>query len=168
MRIRTATYQDLDDIYAIEQESFLPNEAASYPALSERLRIFPDQFWVLEENNSTLNKKDHILLGFIGGIVTGHDRILDEMFTHASLHDPSAKWLSVLGLAIAPAYRQKGLAGKLLNQAAMQARAEARTGITLTCKQHLVSFYEHFGYKNAGISTSQHGGARWHDMVLFL
>lgn len=40
-----------------------------------------------------------------------------------------------------------------------------REGITLTCKQELVSFYEKFGFVNHGVSDSQHGGIRWYNMV---
>ena len=40
-----------------------------------------------------------------------------------------------------------------------------RIGITLTCKQELVSFYEKCGFVNHGMSESQHGGVTWYNMV---
>ena len=40
-----------------------------------------------------------------------------------------------------------------------------RLGITLTCKQELVSFYEKYGFVNYGMSKSQHGGVTWYNMV---
>ncbi|MEH7523080.1 CpaF family protein [Bacillus sp. JJ1503] len=40
-----------------------------------------------------------------------------------------------------------------------------REGITLTCKQELVSFYEKFGFVDHGMSESNHGGVRWYNMV---
>ena len=40
-----------------------------------------------------------------------------------------------------------------------------RKGITLTCKQELVSFYEKFGFVNHGMSESKHGGVSWYNLV---
>jgi len=31
--------------------------------------------------------------------------------------------------------------------------------------QHLVAYYERFGFKNIGPSKAQFGGGGWHDMV---
>ena len=35
-----------------------------------------------------------------------------------------------------------------------------------TCKEHLIPYYEKFGYRNCGVSESVHGGAVWYDMRL--
>ena len=39
-----------------------------------------------------------------------------------------------------------------------------REGITLTCKQELVSFYEKFGFVSHGMSESKHGGVSWYSL----
>ena len=36
----------------------------------------------------------------------------------------------------------------------------------LTCKERLLSFYRQFGYRNEGVSGSEHGGAVWYEMRL--
>ena len=39
-------------------------------------------------------------------------------------------------------------------------------GVILTCKEHLIAYYAKFGFQNAGVSQSVHGGAIWYDMLL--
>ncbi len=46
------------------------------------------------------------------------------------------------------------------------ARADGRKGVILTCKQHLIPYYERFGFENLGVSQSVHGGAVWYDLLL--
>lgn len=168
MHIRTASYTDLDSIYDIESASFPNSEAATYASLAKRLQVFPDHHWVLEEdmNPDTSDNIAQKILGFIGTVVTSYDRIQDEMFTNANLHNSKGNWLAVLSLAIAPAHRNKGFASQLLREVIQKTKANGKTGITLTCKKDLVGFYEGFGFKDVRISASGHGGAIWHDMVL--
>ena len=40
-----------------------------------------------------------------------------------------------------------------------------REGVTLTCKQELVSFYEKLGFVSHGMSESKHGGVSWYNLV---
>jgi hypothetical protein len=46
------------------------------------------------------------------------------------------------------------------------ARSEGRKGVILTCKEKLLHYYSKFGFKNKGISESEHGGSQWYDMIL--
>ena len=72
----------------------------------------------------------------------------------------------LLGLDVLPAYRGRGYAAQLMQALIADARAAGRRGCILTCKEHLLHYYEKFGYRSLGISDSQHGGAQWYDMVL--
>jgi predicted GNAT family N-acyltransferase len=66
-----------------------------------------------------------------------------------------------------PAYRRYGYAGKLIERAIADARAQGRKGLVLTCKDKLVHYYGKFGFEDEGISEkSVHGGAVWHQMRL--
>ena len=38
-------------------------------------------------------------------------------------------------------------------------------GFVLTCKDHLIPFYESCGFRFKGVSKSVHGNAKWNDMV---
>ena len=39
-------------------------------------------------------------------------------------------------------------------------------GFILTCKDHLIPFYESCGFKFVKVSASTHGNAKWNDMVI--
>ena len=65
-----------------------------------------------------------------------------------------------------PASRSRGCAGRLLERAIADARAQGRRGLVLTCKDALVHYYARFGFVDEGISASTHGGAVWHAMRL--
>ena len=39
-------------------------------------------------------------------------------------------------------------------------------GFVLTCKDHLIPFYESCGFRFKGVSKSVHGNAKWNDMVI--
>lgn len=41
-----------------------------------------------------------------------------------------------------------------------------RQAVLITCKEHLISFYEGFGYIHQGQASSTHGNAIWHSMLL--
>ncbi|MDJ1496190.1 GNAT family N-acetyltransferase [Cytophagaceae bacterium DM2B3-1] len=158
MNFRNASIDDLESIYQIESICFPPNEAASLDSFSKRLQVFPQHFWLLEDNEQ--------LIGYINGMVTNNQTIVDEMFAQAELHNDNGACQSVFGIAVLPEYRNNGYGGKLINFLIEKAKEQNRAGITLTCKEYLISYYEKFGFADLGISQSVHGGEVWHDMIL--
>lgn len=158
MNIRTAALSDLAAITAVEAACFLPSEAASEKIFAARLRLYPNHFWLLEDNDS--------IVGFINGMVTDELTIRDEMFENAGLHNEDGDWQAFFGLTTIPEYRRQGCAAKIMERAIFEAKAQRRKGCILTCKDTLIHYYEKFGYKNLGISKSVHGGAVWYDMRL--
>lgn len=157
MIIRNATIDDLHAIHHIENLCFPPNEAASLDSFSKRLLVFPHHFWLLEEEGQ--------LIGFINGMVTNTETIADEMFAHAELHNESGSWQTIFGIAVSPAFRRKGYGERLINHLIKKSKEQNRAGVTLTCKEYLISYYEKFGFIDLGISKSVHGGEVWHDMI---
>lgn len=158
MNLRNATVDDLVSINAIERVCFPPNEAASLASLTKRLQVFPNHFWVLEHEGE--------IIGFINGMVTNNKTIKDNMFANADLHDENGEWQSVFGLAVSPACRKNGYAGKLINHLIEKSKEQNRKGVILTCKAYLIPYYHKFGLEDSGISASVHGGEVWHDMTL--
>ncbi|GAF38324.1 acetyltransferase, GNAT family [Agrilactobacillus composti DSM 18527 = JCM 14202] len=67
-----------------------------------------------------------------------------------------------------PQFRRFGVASGLLAQLAKVAQQQGRQAITLTCLKALVPFYERNGYQNEGVSSSEHAGEVWYNMVLTL
>lgn len=107
MSIRNAELNDLEAIHKIEGVCFPPNQAASLNTLSERIKVFPQYFWLIEDNGT--------VKGFINGMITNYDTIKDEMFKNVHLHNENGTWQSVFGLAVLPEFQNKGYAGKLVH-----------------------------------------------------
>ena len=127
----------LDDLDAIERI-----EALCFPvseaAARESLRA---RLTVYPDRFLVLEDGEE-LIGFVNGMVTDERTISDPMFDHAELHREDGRWQSVFGLDVVPGHRRRGHAERLL------------------------PYYAKFGFKNEGVSQSQHGGAVWYDMTL--
>lgn len=158
IEIRSVTPDDLDAVTAVEAACFPAAEAASYESLRQRIATFPESFFVAVCEGS--------IIGFINGCVTNERTIRDEMFEDSSLHIPDGVYQSIFGLDVLPPYRCRGIAAGLMNRFIDDARNKGRKGLILTCKEHLIHYYEKFGYRNLGVSASVHGGAVWYDMLL--
>ena len=158
MNIRNATMEDLEILTAIEAACFPPAEAATRESFAKRLAVYPNHFWLLEEDGQVVS--------FVNGMVTDAPLRRDEMFEDAALHNEDGAWQMIFGVNTLPEYRRRGLAGVLLERAAADARAQGRKGCVLTCKDRLIHYYEKFGYRNEGVSQSVHGGVVWYDMRL--
>ncbi len=158
MHIRTATMDDLDAVMAVEAACFPAAEAATRDEFAARLAVYPNHFWLLEE--------DGRLVSFINGLVSDEPTIRDEMFADAAFHNEHGAWQMVFGVNTLPEYRRRGLAGEVMRQVIADARSQGRKGCVLTCKDRLVHYYETFGYRSEGVSASTHGGAVWYDMRL--
>ena len=158
MNIRNATMEDLEILTAIEAACFPPAEAATRESFDKRLAVYPNHFWLLEEDGQVVS--------FVNGMVTDEPLLRDEMFEDAALHNEDGAWQMIFGVNTLPEYRRRGLAGVLLERAAADARAQGRKGCVLTCKDRLIHYYEKFGYRNEGVSQSVHGGVVWYDMRL--
>lgn len=158
MHVRTATMEDLDAVTAVEAACFPAAEAATRDEFAARLAVYPNHFWLLEE--------DGRLVSFINGLVSDEPTIRDEMFADAAFHNEQGAWQMVFGVNTLPEYRRRGLAGEVMQRVIADARAQGRKGCVLTCKDRLVHYYETFGYRSEGVSASTHGGAVWYDMRL--
>ena len=156
--VRKVKPEDLDAVTRVEAVCFPEAEAAPRESFRQRISTFPDSFFVAE--------KDGEIIGFINGCATDSRVIFDEMFADASHHREDGIYQSIFGLDVIPEYQHQGLASRLMEHLIEDAREKGRKGLTLTCKDRLIGFYERFGYKNLGLSQSVHGGAVWYDMIL--
>ena len=161
MNIRKAKMQDLDEIAAIEAECFPASEAATRKSFEGRLAVYPDYFWILEDEGKDGNKK---IVSFVNGMATDSPNLEDEMYENPNLHNEKGNWQMIFGVNTLPEYRRRGYAGKLINELIFEAKSNGRKGVVLTCKDKLVSFYEKIGFVNEGVSESTHGNAIWYNM----
>ena len=150
---------DLAAVAAVEGACFPAAEAATEKDFAARLAVYPNHFWLLEEDDGTL-------VSFVNGLVTDEPLLRDEMYADASLHNEHGVWQMIFGVNTLPQYRRRGLAGQVLERVIADARAQGRKGCVLTCKDKLIHYYEKFGFQNEGVSASTHGGGVWYDMRL--
>lgn len=154
--IRNAKKEEADLLAAIEAECFPAAEAASKAVIRERMHAFSENFFVAQAEET--------VVGFINGGTTDKQELPDELYHDVKLHKPEGAYQTVFGLDVLPAYRHQKIAGKLLDHMTLTARERGKKGVILTCKEHLIGFYESHGFCNYGVADSEHGGAVWYDM----
>lgn len=157
LNIRNVKEQDLSDIVIIEQLCFPQEEAATKEAFEMRIEVIPDSFFVAEENG--------VIIGFVNGPVIKTPFITDDLFKDLKENPETGGHQSILGIAVTPHFQTRGVAASLLSHIEKAAKEKNRETITLTCKEELISFYQNHGYRNLGISDSQHAGVTWYNMV---
>ena len=161
MEIRYATRKDIPAIANVEAECFPPAEAATEEEFIERVGHYGNHFWLMFEEDK--------LIAFVDGFVTDEPDLTDEMYENAGMHNENGAWQMIFGVNTLPAYRRKGYAGQLIEQAIKDAKQQGRKGLVLTCKDKLIPYYAKFGFKDEGVSDkSTHGNAVWHQMRLSL
>ena len=109
MHIRTAALADLPAVTAVEAACFPAAEAATEADFAKRLAVYPNHFWLMEDNNGSL-------VSFVNGLVTDEPHLRDEMYADAGLHNENGAWQMIFGVNTLPAYRRQGLAEQVLRQ----------------------------------------------------
>ena len=131
MEIRTAVMADLAAVTAVEAACFPAAEAATERDFAQRLAVYPNHFWLLEEDDGTL-------VSFINGMVTDEPTLRDEMYENAALHREDGAWQMIFGVNTLPRYRRQGCAARVMERVIADARAQGRKGCGLTCKDQLI------------------------------
>lgn len=157
MIIRNVRLEDLEAIVAIERENFSAQEAASQEDMKERILTIPDTFLVAE--------LDGEICGYIEGPVIGQRYLTDDLFHHVVKNPDHGGFIAITSLSIAPDFQNQGIGMALL--ATMKDLAVARKciGLTLTCHEQLIPYYERNGFIDEGEADSAHGGTIWFNMV---
>ena len=158
IKIRIVSMEDLNAVTEVEARCFPEEEAATKSSFEQRIKTFPESFWVAEVNGK--------IIGFINGCIINEITIHDELFSDAGLHIPDGDYQTIFGLDVMPGYRNQGIAAQLINHLIEVSRLAGRKGVILTCKEKLIHYYAKFGFENKGVSKSKHGGSEWYDMIL--
>jgi len=159
MNIRRATIDDLEAIVAIELENFSPEEAIDETVLAKHIETFHNSFLVAE--------KDGQLLGYLEGPVTQTRYVEDRSFT-TEVKDEShlpGGFITLTSLSISQSAQGSGVGKALLETMKRIALEEGREGVSLTCHDYLIAYYEMNGFTDEGESESNHGGSSWYNMV---
>ncbi|KAI5296611.1 hypothetical protein KEM52_005908 [Ascosphaera acerosa] len=82
-------------------------------------------------------------------------------------HDDEGQTLAIHSLAVLPEHQGKRI-GPMLLKSWLQRIKDAAIAqrVALLAHDHLIPFYESFGFRNLGPSDCKFGGGGWHDMVL--
>jgi ribosomal protein S18 acetylase RimI-like enzyme len=155
---RNINPDETDQVIAIEQACFPPNEACSPKAMTERIAVAPELFLV------AVDKSTGRIAGFLNGLSTDEFSFRDAFFTDASLYDAKGKNIMLLGLDVLPEYRRQGLAREIMYQYLRREREKGRHLVLLTCHQSKIKMYKKMGFSDQGISSSSWGGEQWHEM----
>ncbi|WP_311408684.1 GNAT family N-acetyltransferase [Liquorilactobacillus uvarum] len=154
--------KDLFQIMEIERNGFSNAEAASLDSMRNRLRVINDSFLIAH------SKESNDVVGFIVGPAINERYLKDEFYEKVVTNDANAEYQSVLSLAVHPLVQGCGVGSQLLEAFAQLAEQAGRKAITLTCLEDKISFYQKSGYKDEGVSDSQHASEKWHNMLLDL
>ncbi|MFC3746991.1 GNAT family N-acetyltransferase [Paenibacillus sp. GCM10012306] len=158
--LRNVQLTDLEHLLFIENEGFSKEEAATKEAFVERIGLIADTFIVAEQEGQ--------IIGYINGPIISQPYITDDLFTKIKENPKKGGYQSVLGLVVSKQARNQGVAKYLIDKMEYISLENERSGITLTCKEELVPFYEKLGFVNHGLSESKHGGISWYNLLKVL
>lgn len=157
MKIRTVRKNDIDACYLIEKTCFHQSEAASLDSITDRATVYPSGFIVAEIDNK--------IVGMINSGSTNSDDITDEAFKKLIGHTENGKNIVIFSVSVSPEFQGKNIASGLMNHFINRSRDLKKEKILLLCKTPLIKFYEKLGFRYGNISTSTHGGFKWHEMM---
>ncbi len=150
--------EEIQEAIEIEQICFPPNEACSPQSMQRRLTKAPDLCLV------AIDKETGKVAGFLNGLATDESAFHDGFFTNEELHNPSGKYVMLLGLDVRPEYRRQGLATEIVRLYAQREKEKGRYSLVLTCLDSRVPMYLKMKFTDDGKANSTWGGEEWHQM----
>ena len=142
MIIRRVTMDDLEEVVNLESAAFKMTKEQTKNDMMGRIENYPDTFLVAQEDGK--------VIGHIFGPAFNKRYIEDELYFNNHPNQKDDRYQMILSLAVLPAYRKQGIATKLIEALAQEARKQNRQAISLTCLPKLIKFYEKRGFHNEG------------------
>ncbi|KAI5291454.1 hypothetical protein KEM54_004546 [Ascosphaera aggregata] len=186
--VQLLSLADLDDCVQVE-EAFPPHERCSREKMRYRLTRCPElslgvfslppkSEWVDGQRPERAILVAHIIATRTTSLVVTDNSMelpknwennssLSSPLVPAIGHEEGGSTIALHSLAVLQKHQGKKL-GSMLMKSYVQRIKEAATAkrIALLAHDHLLSFYESFGFQNKGKSACQFGGGGWYDMVL--
>ncbi|CAK4030845.1 acyl- N-acyltransferase [Lecanosticta acicola] len=186
---QTLSLSDLESCVRLEEAAFPPQERASREKLQYRLKHAGELFlgiFTSQEGSSVPTaetsapvytgapQRKAVLLGYIGGTKTTNPVVKDEDMAIPDPENPDprlghkldGKTVCIHSLGVLPQYQKCGL-GTTLMKAYLQ-RLESHgvaNRVALIAHDHLIPYYEKFGFEDKGKSEAQFGGGGWYDLA---
>lgn len=108
------------------------------------------------------------VLGFINSGAADDPDLSNEELKDLAGHDPNGVKIVILSIAVDPHCRGRGVSRALMDDFIANAKHMNKQAILLLCKEYMIGYYKKFHFKDLGLSASEHGGSRWHEMQLLL
>ena len=138
MIIRRVTMDDLEEVVNLESAAFKMTKEQTRNDMIGRIENYPDTFLVAQEDGK--------VIGHIFGPAFNKRYIEDELYFNNHPNQKDDRYQMILSLAVLPAYRKQGIATKLIEALAQEARKQNRQAISLTClpkmKEKLVMIFQ--------------------------
>ena len=157
MLIRHARKEDWADVVRIEQDNFSPEEAATPEAILERLETICDTFLIAEIDGK--------VAGYIEGPVIDKRYLPDDLFHNVTPNASEGSFIAVSSFSVSKEFKGQGVGTALIAALQDLSIAQKRQGISLTCHDYLIAYYEMNGFTDEGESESNHGGSSWYNLV---
>lgn len=151
------TTDDWATICRIEAENFSQQEASPPEDLQKRIEKLRDTFLVAEIDGS--------VAGYIVGPAVSQRYLSDNLFHEVSNNKEQGGFIILTSLSIAKEFQGQGVGTALLAALKDIAVSQRRQGISLTCHDYLIAYYEANGFIDEGESESTHGGTFWYNLV---
>lgn len=159
-RFRNATPTDTARCYQIEISAYEGDEAATEQKIATRIAQYPEGFLIMEVEDE--------IVGFINGGCAHEVVMSDEAFKELIGHDPAALNVVIMSVVVDPAHQGRGYSTLLMQTFVERMAAMGKKTLHLMCKDRHVDLYRKMGYQYVQPSASDHGGMRWHEMVMTL
>ena len=128
-------------LFVSNKINFSPEEAATPEALAERVA------------------------DYIEGPVISERYLTDDLFYKVTPNASQGGYIAVTSLSISKDFKRQGVGTSLIAVFKDLAIAQKRQGISLTCHDYLITYYEMNGFIDEGESKSNHGDSIWYNMV---
>ncbi|HFH9837521.1 TPA: GNAT family N-acetyltransferase [Streptococcus suis] len=157
MEIRLANIKDLPAILSLERENFKPEEQIADQILTYYVNHLNQTCLVMESDQQEL-------AGYLLARPTIGNRVTDEIFYKLDDTVEEMKYLAIASLSVAPKFKSQGVGTLLLAALKELVVMKGYRGVSLTCKDYLLRYYEMNGFEDCGISESRLGNQQWYDM----
>ncbi|PIA93010.1 hypothetical protein CB0940_04109 [Cercospora beticola] len=189
---QTLSLSDVESCVRLEDAAFPPAERASREKFQYRLKNCGELslgIFTSEENSEATTastaspawsgapERKSILLGHIVSTMTTSSTVTDDDMSIPTAdnpdsklgHKPEGRTVCIHSLAVLPEYQGRSLGGTLMKAYLHRLKTQSVADrAALIAHDHLLPYYERFGFKNLGPSKAQFGGGGWYDMTVEL
>jgi len=150
--------EEANQAAAMEKTCFPPHEQVPEQIMLRTVEVRH------ETTMAAVDRETGRLAGMILGVPTDSEHFRDEFLADAESGDPAGKNIMITGVEVLPEYQRQGLATEMMKRFLAEEKERGRKTAVLTCLDDKVAMYSRMGFTDRGISASDWGGEKWHEM----